>query len=483
MTMKYWVCINNEILGPLEPAQLSGIKGFSVMVWACPDDGGNGPGERQWKRAISFPELAACFFPDYPKAAQAPQKGVSFEASPPGTAEGGAPPVPPPPSPEDAAMIAQINKKLDQLLRVPAAKQTVPAGVEPLNKNLYAIGQAMEAIRARVALQDTRIHDEIAPLGQKLDQAGLVMGAIKEQLRQGVPVPSSNEPLARSLNAIGKAMAEIRDSVAREDSRLQAEFGPLNRKLDQAEREIAELHEQLRSQAAPASMEPLSAKLDLAENTLEGLKGAMEKQDAELHSGFEPISARVALAEKAIEEENGIQRTLVEKISLLDRDVSGLREDLKNKPAPAAARSHPARISLVTIVLAGAGVLALYRFTGWALTQAAQQVEFTAPKKQVKPVKASAWADPVLFVKNFGSAALPLGEAIMLDAAARGAAPGAISWSVETGSDGLPRAIGEAARPGGRAPFYYYFSVNIPGGRVVPLNRSSRRVLDKVRPK
>lgn len=411
--MRYWVCINNEIIGPLEPEKLSVVKGFSVTAWTCPEGGENAAGGRQWKRAISFPELAGCFFPNYPKAAQLPPRLLSEEEAVPAAA-----PVQPP-SPEDAAVIAQINKKLDQLLRAPAAKPG--AGAEPLNKN---------------------------------------------------------------LDAIEKTMEEIRDTVALQDSHMRTELEPLNRKLDQAGREIEEIREQTRQKSPPVSMEPLNAKIDLAENVLEHIRDAVEKQDAAIHSGLDPISERVAQTEKAIEEENNIQRALLEKISLLDRDVSGLRDELKKSPPAAAAGvslagAHPARAAMLTIALAGAGFLGLYHALEWAIMQGAHQVNFTAPRKQVRAERRPAGPDPVSFVKTFGSAALPLEKAVMLDAAARGADPRALSWSEESGPDGLPRVVATAIRPGGLPPAYYYYAADPANAGIEPLNRGSRRALQR----
>jgi hypothetical protein len=414
--MRYWVCINNEIIGPLEPEKLAAVKGFSVMAWACPEGGENAAGERRWKRAVSFPELAACFFPDYPKAAQLPPGPAFMEEQ----CSAAAPVPPPPPSPDDAVVIAQINRKLDQLLRVPAVKPVV-AGSEPLNKNLDVIGKTMEAIRDSVALQDTRIHSELEPL---------------------------------------------------------------NRKLDQAEREIEGILERVRQPSPAASLEPLNARIDLAENVLEHIRDAVEKQDASMHSGLEPISERVAQAEKAIEEENNIQRALLEKISLLDQDVSGLRAELKKSPAAGGAeaarvRPHPARAGMLTIALAGAGFLGFYRVMEWAVSQGSPRVYFTAARKQVKAARRPAAPDAVLFVKSFGSPAFPLEKSVMRDAAARGADPRSLAWAEESGSDGLPRVVADASRSVGSTPVYYYFSADIPNGRVIPLNRGSRRALER----
>lgn len=405
--MRYWISINSDIFGPLEPEKLARIKGFSVMTWACPEDAGHNAGDRQWKRAVSFPELAACFFPDYPKAARQPPR-VTEEPSP----------VPSPAAPEDAAVIAQINSKLDQLLRAPAAKAGIGA-IEPLNTNLGAIEKTLEELRDSVALQDSRIHSELEPLNRKLDQAG---------------------------------------------------------------REIEEIAADVRGRPSAVSMEPLSAKIDLAENVLEHLKDAVEKQDAAIHSGLDPLSERVARTEIAIEEENNLQRALLEKLSLLDQDVSGLRDELKHTPgvpAPARAVAHPARTVIFTILVAGAGFMGLYRAAQWVLVQGAHHVNFSFPGKRAKTGPPAPRPDPVLFVKTFGLPGSPLESAIMRDAAARGANPAALSWAEEAGPDGLPRVVAEAPRPRGLNPVYYYFSADIPNKDVVPLNSGSRRVLQK----
>ncbi|OGR44636.1 MAG: hypothetical protein A2X35_04835 [Elusimicrobia bacterium GWA2_61_42] len=406
--MRYWISINSDIFGPLEPEKLAGIKGFSVTTWACPEDAGHNAGDRQWKRAVSFPELAACFFPDYPKAARQPprltEEPVLVSA--------------PAAAPEDAAVIAQINSKLDQLLRAPAAKAGTGA-IEPLNTN---------------------------------------------------------------LGAIEKKLGELRDSVALQESRIHSELEPLNRKLDQAEREIEEIAADVRVRPAAVSMEPLSAKLDLAENALEQLKEAVDKQDASIHSDLAPLSERVARTETAIEEENNLQRALLEKLSQLDQDVSGLRDELKHAPGvPAAARAaaHPARTVILTVLVAGAAFIGLYRAAQWVIVQGAHQVNFSFPDRRAKAEPAAPRPDPVLFVKTFGLPGSPLESAIMRDAAARGANPAALSWAEEAGPDGLPRVVAEAPRSRGLGPVYYYFSADIPNKDVVPLNSGSRRVLQK----
>lgn len=420
--MKYWVCINNDIVGPLEPEKLAAVKGFSMLAWACPQDAAAeaAGAERHWKRAISFPELAGCFFPDYPMEARTARPEAP-SAEPPAEAAKAALPAVPPPSPEDAAAIAAINRKLDELLRAGPGR--------------------------------------------------------------AAPAPSL-DPIKKDLDAIERTMESLRDTMAGQGPTMRLELEPLTLKLDHTELELAEIREQVR-RAAPPSLDPLTRKIDFTEGVVERIREDVEKQEAELDSKLAPISERMARTEKAVEEEGGLQREMMARIADLAHDLAEIRDGLPKPPAqpgqPAAApgeappqqptaknKAHPLAALLLTAVIGGGAFFGLYSGLRWALQQASHNAY--VPNKARKAVP----QDAVSFAKAFG-AVMPLEKAIQDDAGARRGAGAAYFWGEEAGPDG-PRVVVTVQRREA-APLYYYFSVDPARGEVKALNRGSARAL------
>ncbi len=419
--MKYWVCINNEIVGPLEPEKLSAVKGFTMLAWACPQDEAaeTSGAERHWKRAISFPELAGCFFPDYPMEARTEPVTGPLEA-PPETPElpPGAPAIPPP-SPEDAAVIASINRKLDELLKA------------------------------------------------------------------GPGAAPSLEPLRRDLGAMEKTVESIRDTVSRQDSNIRSGLEPMLRKLEGTSRELEALREQVRQGSQSSSMEPLVRKIDFTEGVMERIKENVEKQEAGLKSELAPLSERVERTEKAVAEESGLQREMLAQITALAQDITEIRNGLTKppppppaspapqsrevSPPPGAPRGHKLAVGLLSLLLAGGAMTLMYAGLRWALQQASHGAYASPPRRAAQP-------DPVSFARSFGSPELPLEKAIRADAAARGSDIEGIYWAAETGPDGSQRAVATVRR-NNAAPLYYYFVLDLAKKDVQALNRGGARAL------
>lgn len=227
--MRYWVCISNEIFGPLEPAKLGGLKGFAPLSWACPEDQTDAA-SRQWKRAVSFPELAPCFFPDYPAAAAAAPARPAEEAPPARAAAG-------PHSGDDALAVAAINRKLDELLRAQGRQSTPSAAVmDPLSRKIDLNETTLEQIKTALQGQDQRLHTELEPLSRKLDRTEQELEDIRRQVIDGNKAGRAPANLGPVASALDQVTAAVHD----QDALIHSELGPISERVAQAEKAIEE---------------------------------------------------------------------------------------------------------------------------------------------------------------------------------------------------------------------------------------------------
>jgi hypothetical protein len=422
--MKFWVCINNEIYGPLEPAEAAKVKGFTLFAWACMDTphGAKGEDQRAWKRAISFPELAANFFPNYPP----PQAGrpVSCEAPPP------VPPAEPPagialePAPE---VMAEINRKLDDLLsrRTPGG---TPRSDEALVREFMKTEQMVEK---------------------------LASGSGREALHLEL------EPLNRRLDAAERNFAGMKDGLGKETLRL--EMAPLSQALAVTERAVEEIKREIESRDIRHELEPLSSKLEMAER-------AIEAEDARIALFREEVVARIAALEAAIKD---FRAELAAAHPAAAADAGR---------APSARASGPG----LKPVLQGAA-MAAFMLAVFALYPEKAGREFLNPPIPPLPVRqapfapsAAAAPEPaeVAFARAYRvSAGSPdLAGAIAADAASRGGAAGQAEWRVEPVRPSYCRLLVTVPRAGG-GRLEYYYGVYRGRGRIRPLNRAAARTL------
>lgn len=431
MNRKYWVCINNDIHGPLEPGEAAKIKGFTLFAWACMDTprGEKGEDQRSWKRAISFPELASHFFPNYPppppEGAARPGEELPSPASPPPTAGIALEPAP--------EQMAEINRKLDDLLSRRTAAQP-PRGDEPMVLELQKTEQIMEKLASGSGRE--ALHLELEPLNRRLDLAE-------------------------------KTYKEMKNGLGRET--LHSEMEPISRTLAVTEKAVEELKRDIESRDMRSELEPLNSKLELAER-------AIEAEDARIALFREEVVARIAALEASLKDFRA-------ELGAASRPAAAPAESPRAE-VPGQTSGSPAARPLIFGLLGAAllaGALALYPpMTGRGTFPVPAG---PAPASPVAPAPApaapaAAEAAEITFARAYrpSPSAPELAAAIAGDAAQRGGLAGKTEWTLEPVSPSYARVLAAVPKAsGGRLDYYY--GVYPVRKRVRALNRAAARTL------
>ncbi len=429
--MKFWVCVNNEIFGPLEPADAVKVPGFTLFAWACRDMPGGGRSDepRAWKRAISFPEMAACFFPNYPPPAAIPESPAPEAAPPPSGPAPAAPAVPPGPPPQrmalepDSALMREINRKLDDLLARRGAAPP-PAAADPLVKEL----RRTEVVMAKLASGSGQaLHKELEPLSRKLDLAE-------------------------------KAFSEMKSGLAKEALHLEIE--PLTRTLAVTEKAVEDIRRDMESREIGGGLEPLKAELELAEK-------AIEAEDARIALFRQEVVARISALEASIKEF---------RVELAAGRAIAETEALMRQPPPQPPKR--ALLPALAAALAAGALLGALAFFRNAPSPAA--VPPVQPAAAPVPVPAAKTPSELDFARAYrvSPGGLTLAAAIERDASGRGGTSGGASWEPEKVSDSYYRLLVSVPIVGGPGSLQYYFGLYPAEGRVRALNKAGRRALD-----
>ncbi len=424
--MKFWVCVNNEISGPLEPAAAVKVPGFTLFAWACRElpTGGRADEPRAWKRAISFPEMAAHFFPNYPPPAQILETPVQEAAQPPAPVHS-LPSVPPGPPRQrmalepDSALMREINRKLDDLL---ASRAMAPQSGEPLVSELRRTGEIMEKLASG---SGQALHKELEPLSRKLDLAEKTFSEMKSGLGKEA-LHLELEPLTRTLAVTEKAVEDIRRDM---ENHIGGELGPLK------------------------------AAIELAEK-------AIEAEDARIALFRQEVVGRLSALEASLKEF---------RVELAAGRAIAEAEALMRQPLPPATRR-----SIRPVLGAALGAAALLLVMNLSRKEPVPDTVKPAP-----PVAAQAGpaVKPEVTALDFARSyhvspgGIMLADAIGRDASARGGAPTGARWEPEQVADSYFRLLVSVPRAGGGL-LPYYFGLYPAEGRVRALNKGARRALN-----
>lgn len=180
--MRYWIYINNEVLGPFETRELTARPGFSGSSLVCPEAPGGGQAA-EWKEASNYPDIfAAPAAPSAPRpAAPAPVEDTlaltmrgslvsepvfDDTARPAAPRDQGSPKVgdlvftpPAKPAPAPAPSPAAQDGAADQRLEALRKK------LDQMSSTLTAMGESQVQLTGRIGMLESAIADMKSLLG------------------------------------------------------------------------------------------------------------------------------------------------------------------------------------------------------------------------------------------------------------------------------------------------------------------------------
>jgi hypothetical protein len=240
--MKYWIFQNNEVCGPYDPDDLSGLPGYSAEALVCPE-GRKGTRMGDWQRAGMVPSLSISLV----KATQLAAAGRS--SSPASAIYAG---LPPEPTLKDLAALGSLQEKVALMESSIAQFQE---GMQSKETELLSLHREIDVRKGIEAELNTKIQElegrlsAVSQLRETIDSAVAAEKSVETDVKS---VESEVKGVESAVHGVESSVNEVKTSI----SGVSGSVKDLEAALEKQSRNIAELMadiQRLKSERAGAS--------------------------------------------------------------------------------------------------------------------------------------------------------------------------------------------------------------------------------------
>ncbi|MFA6318268.1 MAG: hypothetical protein WC943_12715, partial [Elusimicrobiota bacterium] len=284
--MRYWIFQNNQVLGPHDIDELSGLPYFSTDSLVCPE-GRKGTSMGDWQRAGLVPELSLCLV----KASQLSMASRSGDSS---RVIAG---LPPEPTLKDLAALGSLQEKVSFL------------------------ENTLSLLQGELRMKDT----ELSTMHIQLEDRGVQALELKKKL----------EALESKLGDMGESIKENLQKAVEEERGVASDVETQRKTLEGLTSDLGRLRDELRDIEKPVG-EIEKIKEDL--HNFEKPVGEIERIKEELHNIEQPVSE----IEKIKEELQSIGKKMEDAAA-----AAASAPPASASPAPAEPAFTPAPVSSI----------------------------------------------------------------------------------------------------------------------------------------